>query len=407
MQFRSHYVSPLSFNMLLAFGLAAWSPSPGVHLQAAEEAAAKADDDRFKAPEGDAKTLEAFIKKLVDTSPEGTTDEEQMAFSVKLLNALVQAADKLLAAKPSDEQATEAYNYKLQALRALSSMNQKDAHEQLEKTMTAARADKRESIAGLGWQAYIMDRTSQWSDVDAAAKKTFHDDIISQIKADGPKPMDASIVQVAAMRLDGEDDSFLAKLLEDAIALFAKSDDKTLVGALEEANFEGMLRRLQLPGHEMEIKGELLGGGEVDWKSYRGKVVLVDFWATWCGPCRAEVPNVLEMYQAYHDKGFEVLGISLDKTPEDAQKYVKEMKLPWDSLFPKDEEKRYWSHPLVRYYGIGGIPTAILVGKDGKVVSMNARDKDLRDELAKLLGEPAKKIEDAASAKAETPAKAG
>jgi thiol-disulfide isomerase/thioredoxin len=155
-------------------------------------------------------------------------------------------------------------------------------------------------------------------------------------------------------------------------------------------------------GNQMEISGELLSGGEIDWPSFsKDKVVLVDFWATWCGPCRAEIPNVLDMYEKYHDKGFEVLGVSLDRKPEDAKKYVAQNKLPWDSLFPANEEDRFWNHPLAKYYGIGGIPTAILVGKDGKVVNMNARDEVLRDELQRLLGEPVEKpkVEKAAAEK--------
>jgi thiol-disulfide isomerase/thioredoxin len=404
MKTRSWSIRRVFLVLLLACGLAGFGLVPSLSLTAAEDAAA-AKTDPFKIPDGDAAALQKYIEKLAQTPPEGKTEEEQMAFSTKALETLVAAADKLLAAKPDDEQTVLAYNYKLQALQALVSMEQPKAREKFEKAVEEARKDKRNAIKGLGWQLYILDRTENWTQLNDVAKKSFHDEILGEILADGAKPIDASIVQLAAMRLDGQDDEYLAKLLGDALALFKKSDDKQTTAAVEEANFAGMLRRLKLPGHEMEIKGELLGGGEVDWKSYRGKVVLVDFWATWCGPCRAEVPNVLEMYHAYHDKGFDVLGVSLDTKPEDAKKYVNEMQLPWDSIFPKDEEQRQWNNPLARYYGIGGIPTAILVGKDGKVVHMNARGEILRDQLAKLLGEPAKKLGEAKES-AGRPAKA-
>jgi thiol-disulfide isomerase/thioredoxin len=404
--------------LMLAWGFAASGMFSNLGLRAAEDADAKEaatddaastakDEDLFKVPEGDAKAIQAFMKKLAQTEPEGETEEEQMAFSVKALKTLVKAADKLLASKPDDRQAAEGFGFKLEALQALVTMGQEDSREELEKTIAAARADKREPIFGMGWQAYLSDRTGQWQQLDAAGKQAVHDEIIKQIEAEGPKPIDASIVSVVAGRLDGEDDKFVTKLLEDSLPLFEKSEDKKLKESLAEANLEGMLRRLKLPGNEMEISGELLGGGKVDWKSYRGKVVLVDFWATWCGPCRAEVPNVLEMYHAYHDKGFEVLGVSLDRTPEEAKSYVKEMELPWDSLFPQEKAQRYWNHPLAKYYGIGGIPTAILVGKDGRVVHMNARGPLLQEQLEKLLGEPAKKLEaDEAAAAEKEPAKA-
>ena len=96
---------------------------------------------------------------------------------------------------------------------------------------------------------------------------------------------------------------------------------------------EGINRRLNLPGNKLELSGKFLDGTELDWDAYRGKVVLVDYWATWCGPCRAEVPNVLENYLKYHDKGFDVIGISLDDKRSDAEDYVKQTNIPWPSLF--------------------------------------------------------------------------
>jgi hypothetical protein len=100
------------------------------------------------------------------------------------------------------------------------------------------------------------------------------------------------------------------------------------------------------------------------------------------------VPNVLKLYQAYHGKGFDVVGISLDEKPEDAQKYIEQTGIPWITLFNQDPAQRGWEHPLATYYGITGIPRAILVDQAGNVVSMMARGKNLEIELRKLLGEP-------------------
>jgi thiol-disulfide isomerase/thioredoxin len=206
---------------------------------------------------------------------------------------------------------------------------------------------------------------------------------------------------MTAGALEHQDDEAVVKLLSETIPLFEASDNEEIKATLEESNLAGMTRRLSLMGNPMEITGTLLGGEEVDWESYRGKVVLVDFWATWCGPCRAEVPNILAMHKAYGAKGFDVLGVSLDETAEDAETYIEEQGIPWKSLFSDKEEERGWANPLARYYGINGIPTAILVDQEGKVVDMNARGERLQQRLQELLGDP---VEAPADEAAEEPA---
>jgi thiol-disulfide isomerase/thioredoxin len=112
-------------------------------------------------------------------------------------------------------------------------------------------------------------------------------------------------------------------------------------------------------------------------------VVLVDFWATWCGPCVAEIPNMIEQYSKYHAKGFEIVGVSLDEDREARVQFVGEKKIPWPVLFEKSEGEG-WRHPLATYYGITGIPQLILIGRDGNVITLNARGEKLGEKLAEL-----------------------
>jgi thiol-disulfide isomerase/thioredoxin len=113
----------------------------------------------------------------------------------------------------------------------------------------------------------------------------------------------------------------------------------------------------------------------------------VDFWATWCGPCVAEMPNVKKAYDRYHAKGFEVVGVSLDSEQAPLDEFVKENKIPWVQVFHKPvASDDNWQNPLAKKYNVTGIPAMFLIGKDGKVVSRNVRGEALEKALARLLG---------------------
>ena len=121
-----------------------------------------------------------------------------------------------------------------------------------------------------------------------------------------------------------------------------------------------------------------LEGKPLSLDSYKGKVVLLDFWATWCPPCRAAIPNLKAQYQKYHAKGFEVVGISLDSGELELRKYIKDNAMPWPQLF---EAK----HPDAKTYGVQGIPFTLLIGKDGKIAAVNPDGTELETAIKAAL----------------------
>jgi thiol-disulfide isomerase/thioredoxin len=138
-------------------------------------------------------------------------------------------------------------------------------------------------------------------------------------------------------------------------------------------------------GGSLELKFTAIDGREVDLAAMGGQVVLVDFWATWCGPCVREIPHVLEAYEKYHDQGFEIIGISLDDDRAKLDKFIADKEIPWPQYF----DGQGWESELGRRYGIQSIPATFLVGPDGRIAAKDLRGDDLAEAVAKLLGDAA------------------
>lgn len=147
--------------------------------------------------------------------------------------------------------------------------------------------------------------------------------------------------------------------------------------------FDGMLGQLAMPGvgDPMEIKFTSTDGEEIDLAAMKDKVVLVDFWATWCGPCVAEMPHVISTYEKYKDAGFEVVGISLDSEKPALDAFIAENKMTWPQYFDGEG----WGNKIAKEFGITGIPATFLIGKDGKIAATNLRGNALEESVAGLL----------------------
>jgi peroxiredoxin len=124
-----------------------------------------------------------------------------------------------------------------------------------------------------------------------------------------------------------------------------------------------------------------IDGKQVSLSSYRGKWLLLDFWASWCAPCRAENPNVLKAYKIYHPKGLEILAVSLDNGKPAWEQAVKKDGLPWTQV----SDLKGWGSAPAKLYKVNGIPSNFLINPQGIVVATNLRGYALEDKLSMIL----------------------
>lgn len=125
-------------------------------------------------------------------------------------------------------------------------------------------------------------------------------------------------------------------------------------------------------------------GKPVSISSFRGKYVLVDFWASWCGPCREENPYVVDAYKKFKDKNFTVLGVSLDKEKEPWLQAIQADNLTWTHM----SDLKFWNSPAVSLYGISGIPFNVLLDPEGKIIAKSLRGENLEKTLEAVLNKP-------------------
>ena len=174
--------------------------------------------------------------------------------------------------------------------------------------------------------------------------------VFQQIKTDFP-----------SIQLNGNTDEFLAGVKEMA-------DKKKIRDALVGVPFPDF--------NEKDIQGD-----ELSISKYKGKVVLLDFWATWCPPCVREVPDIQKLYNKYHSQGFEIVGISLDEEKDALENFVKQRKMPWPQIFAGNR----FENKLAIKYGIAFAPSTFLIGRDGKVVKQVMGTEELDKELQSAL----------------------
>ncbi|MBR5604589.1 MAG: AhpC/TSA family protein [Bacteroidales bacterium] len=159
-----------------------------------------------------------------------------------------------------------------------------------------------------------------------------------------------------------KEESEYSKLLDEYIAVLQRVDiGKPYVDFCQET-----------PEGDLMAISELVG---------KSKLLLIDFWASWCGPCRAENPNVVEVYNEYHEKGFDIIGVSLDMEKENWIKAIESDELIWHNI----SDLKYWNNEGAKLYGVSSIPSNVLIDQNGIIIAKNLRGEDLRNKVEEIL----------------------
>ena len=281
--------------------------------------------------------------------------------------AVHEAATRLLALEASDRFHVLAVDTAFNVLHEQASLGNEQLDEQLNRFMKSLATDKRPAIAAHVTFHQLEQRVIASDDLPTDKLKpllneTFH--YLSEHDLDDTYLRLASTVVHAINRYD--DEEVRKEQFKRFGKVFSQSESRTLTAygkkitksAIAPANVS------QLVGKPLDLSGVTDLGGELDWASYRGKVVLVDFWASWCGPCRAQMPKIKAIYEELDRKTFDVVAVNLDRSAEAFEEYSKEHQSPWPNVIGDD------GRALAEQYGITALPTMMVVDGEGKILAV-------------------------------------
>lgn len=201
------------------------------------------------------------------------------------------------------------------------------------------------------------------------------DELVVFIKENIENPIGIHFFQSSAKMLSQENKKAIIAVMSEKVK--AKQEIADIIMQVE------AFQPTEVGDKFANIKGQAIDGQEISLSDYagKGKIVLVDFWASWCPPCIAELPHIVKIYEKYKDKGFEIVGVSLDEDKDAWETATKEYGVVW----PQFSNLKGWDEPAARAYNVQSIPHTILLDKDGIIIDKDLRSEALNKKLEELL----------------------
>jgi len=312
-------------------------------------------------------------KPATETKPEAAADASQPGFQSiidKHNKAAIEEVKLYIDANPEAEDIGQAYGFLFQ--NAIGLNQEDDAVALAEKYLARESVDPQLKVVALQIRALGFVNQGKAEDAVKTLGEMFEDRRLRNPSA----IVEFGFSLANRLQLEGN--------IEAVKACYEKIGDAFPLNQQLDSMIETRLDRLSLIGKPAPVlKAKDWEGKEIDLAEYKGKVLLIDFWATFCGPCIQEIPNLLQCFHKYNAKGFEVISITLDESQEQAESLVKRAKIPWRQVMNGEDDA-----DLTKEYFVPTIPAMYIVNQEGNIAYVDLRGEDLRKALDKLLADP-------------------